>query len=286
MGFKFNQTRSLEENVRRLYKKGAKKVALALEQSDELAGIHAARKEIKRLCAALRLLCPDISDGACRRSMRPLRKAAKLLGPPRDARVLLQTLKELSSRFNGALPAKSLAHLKKSLVKNCQTARAMFDRNQTARRVCRLLKKSQKRVGKMSLKGKSWPLLEQNLRKSFAGSREAFENALADQSPERFHEWRKRVQDVRNQIELLNSRNGISLASLKDLSQILGLDHDVFTLRKFFEAQFAAKARKLKIQALNESIKPFEEKLQVTTLTRGASFYSGPAARRKPKYSI
>jgi CHAD domain-containing protein len=274
MAFKFKKTQSLAENLLRLYKKGAKKVVLALDQSGGLPGIHEARKEIKRLRAVLRLLRPEMSGRDCRRAMRPLRKAAKLLGPPRDARVLLETLNQLGSRFKGALPQKSLAHLKNMLVENCETARTQFAGNHAARRVCRFLKKSQKRARKISLKRKSRRRLEQNLGKSFAGSRTAFENAQAGQSPENFHEWRKRVQDVRNQIELLDSRKEISLTSdLKDLSQILGREHDIFMLREFVEAHYAGRAQKLKIRPLNESLKSFEEKLQVTALTRGTTFY-------------
>jgi CHAD domain-containing protein len=208
--------------------------------------------------------------------MRPLRKAAKLLGPPRDARVLLETLNELNSRFEGALPRKSVAHLKSVLERNSETARVQFAESEGACRVCRLIRKSRKRVREITLKSRSWRQLEQNLGGSFIGSRTAFETARTEQSAENFHEWRKRVQDVRNQIDLLDSRKGAALSPvLKDLSQILGLDHDMVMLRKFAESHFASKLQRLRIRPLNESLKPFEEKLQVTILSRGAALYAG-----------
>jgi CHAD domain-containing protein len=205
--------------------------------------------------------------------MRPLQKAAKLLGPPRDACVLLETLNELSHRFADALPQKSLELLKTTLLENCATAQAEFDRQEAAPRICRLLKKSRKRVGRIKLK-RSWRSLELGLGKSFGSSHAAFETAYTEQSSENFHEWRKRVQDVRNQIELLDSRKETSLGEdLKYLSQTLGLDHDIFMLRHFFESHYSSKNQRAKIRPLDESLRPFEEKLRQSVLTRGTTFY-------------
>jgi len=273
MAFRFKKTQSLSENVRRLYKKGTKNVIRALDGPDDLQGIHLARKEIKRLRAVLRLLRPEINDRDCRRVMRPLQKAAKLLGPPRDARVLLETLQELSRRFADALPQQSLAVLGATLIENCAAAHAEFDRNEAARRVCRLLKKSQKSMRKIKLK-RSWRSLELGLGKTFGSSRAAFEIAYTEQSPENFHDWRKRVQDVRNQIELLDSRKETSLGEdLKFLSQTLGFDHDIFLLRHFFESHYSTKTQKAKIRPLDQSLRPYEEKLRQSVLTRGTTFY-------------
>jgi len=259
--------------VRRLYRKGAKNVIRALDGPDDLPGIHQARKEIKRLRAVLRLLRPEINDRDCRRVTRPLQKAAKLLGPPRDARVLLETLNELSRRFADALPQRSLAVLEATLAENCAAAHAAFDRNEAARRVCRLLKKSQKRMRKIKLK-RSWRSLELGIGKSFGNSRAAFETAYTEQSPENFHQWRKRIQEVRNQIELLDSRKETSLGEdLKYLSHTLGLDHDIFMLRHFFESHYSTKAQKTKIRPLDQSLRPYEEKLRQSVLARGTTFY-------------
>ena len=91
--------RSATATVRAALLQHAASAALALASSSPSAlHVHAARKQIKRARAALRLLRGALAVLTYRREDAALRRAARALNSARDARVLLRTLEALRRR--------------------------------------------------------------------------------------------------------------------------------------------------------------------------------------------
>jgi hypothetical protein len=70
-------------------------------------GVHAARKDVKRLRALLRLHRGALRNATYRRENHALRDAARELSALRDAHVLVQTVDALADRYAGQVPKRA-----------------------------------------------------------------------------------------------------------------------------------------------------------------------------------
>jgi hypothetical protein len=70
---------------------------------DPSACIHAARKDLKKLRAAIRLLRRELGDELYRAENERYREAGRALAPSRDAEVKVETLEALRERCAGRL---------------------------------------------------------------------------------------------------------------------------------------------------------------------------------------
>src|ERR1700690_4419144 len=96
MSFQLKRKESVSDGIRRIVKR---EIGTALEQlasrgqSDE--AVHEARKCLKKVRAALRLVRDELGGPAYRRENFALRDAARPLTEVRDATMLVETLERL-----------------------------------------------------------------------------------------------------------------------------------------------------------------------------------------------
>jgi CHAD domain-containing protein len=192
--------------------------SLGSGQDDE--AVHAARKDCKRIRAALRLLRGCLGSRIYRRENRRIRDAAKLLRPARDAFVLRELLR--------TLPRRPIT-LQRGLESEYRAQRRALDR-QGARSALKRL--SATRQNLLAL-----PALHSETASVIAGARRVYKvGRKAHRKARRkhdaaLHEWRKQAKYRLNQLELLKTVFNVKVTRLRrrahKLAEALGDDHDL-----------------------------------------------------------
>lgn len=235
MPFHFKQNESLNKAVRRLCRERITQARKNLKNCKRAEALHNARKEIKKLRAILRLTREDIGKKTYRQETKALRRAAKGLAGPRDARVQAATFENLRVDFRNSLLTKPFEKISAALRENCRKHAESFQKNKPS--VKHILRKMRRRTGELKIKSDGWPAIEPGLKRGYRRGQSAFETARQDPLPEHFHEWRKRVKDLDYQLRLLYPIQPEELRpaieALEKLGELLGDDHDLALLKQF-----------------------------------------------------
>jgi CHAD domain-containing protein len=193
----------------------------ALKRSEPTAKrVHKVRRDIKKARAALRLLKASLlPEDSFKRENRLARDAARLLGPARDAAAIQNSWRALK-----------LPPLK------ADAAEADVSRDSaTFKKAADLLLQARKGASKFAAGPAGWGPLGEALKASYRVGLRAWRRVQEEPSDANYHQWRKRVKDLRYQLELLDPDRDPGLASqskaLKQLSDRLGQDHDLSVLR-------------------------------------------------------
>lgn len=215
--------------------------------SDLDVSIHEARKSMKRLRAMLRLVRDEIGEDRYRFENNLLRNTARLMGPTRDAAVLVETVGMLRDRFGTHLRRSAFSTLETKLIERHASARAdLLDGGDQLRRVVHAMRSARARyrawpveteqpVGRHShVVPHSFESLEPGLRRTYRRGRREMRVAGETPSGHNFHQWRKRVKYLRHQMELLRPTfpaviDGY-IAALDQLGEVLGEEHDLAEL--------------------------------------------------------
>jgi CHAD domain-containing protein len=207
---------------------------------DELGGrsdstreqaVHEARKDMKKLRALLRLVRGELGDRVYRVENAAFRDIARQLAGVRDADVMLTTLGQLEERY-GELPG-AARRLRPALVAHRFRASAGSVKP-ASKAAAAGLAEARDRVADWPLGTDSFEALEDGLARSYRQGRRDFRRARRDASPERVHEWRKRVKDLWYHLSLLDGTWKPVVSALAgeahELSDRLGDDHDLAVL--------------------------------------------------------
>ena len=259
MTFALQPDEDLAAGLRRVVAEEAGDAAsrlLAAQAGDEPVGpaVHAARKGVKKLRCVVRLLRPVLGEERRARTNDELRAAAALLGPARDAAVMVELLREVSG---AEVPARSSGERRGGgghvdVEPAVQAVRRRRDALEDVVRhgdgAC-----SAARLRAVAAAVDHWPLdgdaevlaagvadglarvSEQERRRRAAVLRLRAGSASDDGAhvlDEALHDWRKRVKDLWHASRLLAPRGpaGASTADLDALGDLLGADHDAAVL--------------------------------------------------------
>jgi CHAD domain-containing protein len=206
------------------------------ERSLSDAGVHDARKRFKEIRSTLRLVRAELGEKAFQRENQALRDAGRPLSTLRDAKVLVDSLDHLVEHFNGRIHLKSVATLRRQLLERRRAARKqVILRDHAISRVVRDVRAVRNRVDRWPLQHRGWKALEDGLLTVYAGGREATRQITDRSSDDELHEWRKRAQYLRYELELLEPIWSDIVTPLADqthhLTDLLGDDHDLVVLR-------------------------------------------------------
>ena len=196
----------------------------------DLAGaVHATRKDLKKLRAAVRLVRGELGKPLARAENRRYRDAGRMLSGSRDAEVKPETLAALRERFGDELPAGDSEHWARALARErddpAGAARGEAGRIDEARRAIEAGRDS---ILEWPLETGSRELLEPGLRRSYRQGRRAMKRTRADPSARNVHEWRKRAKDLRYQLRIVGADTG----QMHALTDLLGEYHDLTVLRE------------------------------------------------------
>lgn len=239
MAFRLKLQEDLAEGVRRV---ALEQVEIAEQKLAAVDGaptaIHDVRRCLKRLRALSRLLRPALADAVYAREAKRLAGIGRLLSEERDLQVMRETLARLEAR-SGPLPNGTGGRVKKLLANGGRRSKG---RNATAERRQEAIAQLA-RVRKFFSTGpKDLPfdVLAEGLEHAYRKGRKAFRHVHRHPSDETIHALRKAVQ-LHWRHMLLLSRGwpealGARAHEARELSRLLGDDHDIAVLLGFIRA--------------------------------------------------
>jgi CHAD domain-containing protein len=194
---------------------------------------HGARKEMKRVRAALRLLRPALGRKAYRWANARVRDAATPLTAVRDATALLQTLNKLKSLQEVGELRALMTNLHRQLLKNCRAQRRAVT-PQCLRQITQRLDQTADRLRARAPKMPDLAAAHRGIMRIYRAGRKAYRLARRHRATEALHEWRKQVKYLYNDVELMCCTYQVSLGTVgrhsKRLAALLGDDHDLAVL--------------------------------------------------------
>lgn len=241
MAFRFRLDEPIQKGFRRI---GAEQIERALGQlaarQDPAAEIHEARKCLKRVRALLRLGREGLGADVFETENRRFGDIAGRLAPARDDHVLSETLLKLEAGDGDLARRGVLRRLRVAvLAGRDETAVAGADPAVLVD-VQGELSDAMERFRRLSLKPATTATLIAGLERSYRRGRNAIERAYETGDDEAFHRWRKGVQAHWRHMALLTrlwpQTMEARVAAARDLSQILGDDHDLSLLIGRIEA--------------------------------------------------
>ncbi|MBK5220776.1 MAG: CHAD domain-containing protein [Thermoleophilia bacterium] len=280
--FRLKHGEEVGAGLRRIVRGRIEKALHALEheaRDDPAAAIHSARKDLKKIRSALRLVREELGDELYEAENSRYREAGRALSGSRDAAVKVETLDALEQRFGREAPSASAGGWRQLLERERDEAAAArgTDPNAFAAPVA-ALKAGRDASDGWPLDGGSWSLIGPGLERSYRRGRKAAARLAADPDPELVHEWRKRCKDLWYQLRLIRSAWPELLEETVDrtheLADLLGDHHDLTVLG----ADLAARADVGSKPLLGELIERRQAELLAAALALGERIYAA-----KPK---
>ena len=211
--------------------RSARSLAAAAAQDPEKA-VHEYRKSIRRARSLLALLRPSLGGTATRGITEELKRAFHDTGLLRDRDVLVATLSGLADDPVLFVEAAEFAARLSEGPDRPPSA-------QTLQGAAPILKPLPAALEVTLPRDYSTPDLERGLTRTYRRTRQALERAVETKTDADFHEWRKRLKDLRYQIELLASSGSRVLKSrekaLGELARDLGAVTDLSVLCREIE---------------------------------------------------
>lgn len=241
MAFRLVPGTDITQNVREI---GTEQIDRSLKKfsgkSNKTKAVHETRKSMKRLRALLHLIKPAMRKSDFRRDEARLKAIARSLSGARDMQAMSETVVKLEAcediRVSPTVAKKLRAHLearRDDAEKNLTGA--------TTTQTRQMLREARKDFAQLALQQDDFDLLSQTIKADYRKARRAFRHAYQSGHDEAFHDWRKYVQRHWRQLLLVAPswpralRPHIALA--KDLSEVLGEDHDLSVLADYIESQ-------------------------------------------------
>ncbi|MCW8127752.1 CHAD domain-containing protein [Microbulbifer halophilus] len=189
----------------------------------EEEAVHATRKHCKKLRALLRLVRGELGD-LYRYENAHYRTLANTLSTSRDAVSLRDALEKLS-------PDDKFPQIQSFLESRIQRTE-----EPALRTAAELLHQGAARIDHWPLDHLRWRNARKGYRRSYKRARKAMKKAFEEETPEQFHEYRKRVKDHWYHTRLLEDKYAEALGGrrkpLKKLASALGDWRDLQLLRR------------------------------------------------------
>jgi CHAD domain-containing protein len=238
MAFRFKLGEAIEKGFHRIGVEQIERARAQLSAHQEPAiEVHEARKCIKRTRALLRLGRIGLGETVYRAENAHFRSIAAALSSARDDHVLLETILKLIAADDGKTGA-ALARLKEAVL-----AQRFLEPNGVATgRVdaTAALERALRRFRRLTLEPDTFETLEQGLVRNYRKAVKRRNAAYVEGTDEAFHNWRKCVQTHQRHMALLSKPwpplFEAHVEAARELSQILGDDHDLAVLRQRISA--------------------------------------------------
>lgn len=233
MPYRFKIDEPVEKGFRRIAREQLEAALQELAAPEvQPKGVHECRKSLKRLRALVRLAASALGKDSARKRTNALSEIAQLLAGRRDQTVMLDTVQKLTAE-TGPDGALTLAPLNAHFAKSLGDARQPLDPGCAAKARLMLLREA-KKFSRARIRKRGFSALEGGLEKSYRHARKSLKIAYSEPADETFHTLRKSVQWHWRQMSLLArawpDEFAVRVAAARELSQILGDDHDLAML--------------------------------------------------------
>jgi CHAD domain-containing protein len=243
--------------------------------------IHEARKDVKKIRSALRLVRDEIGDDAWRRENDHYRDVARKLSSFRDAEILVEALDGLGERF-GPTARERFDGFRRQLDEENRAAHDDGSVERAMAGAAAELATGRSSIDGLTLDGDGWELIAPGLHRSYRRGRKRLRAVEEEASVTNLHELRKRVKDLWYQLRLIRDADRGMLEPLADhahdLSDHLGDDHDLALLREEAQRRRDAFASPADQRHLLQEIDQRRGELQFAAISLGERIYA-----EKPK---
>ena len=243
--------------------------------------IHEARKGVKKIRSALRLVRDEIGDDVWRRENEHYRDVARKLSSFRDAEILVQALDGLGERFGPTARAR-VEGLREQLEEENTSSHDDGSVERAMAGAAAELAAGRSRIDALPLDGDGWELVAPGFHRSYRRGRKRLRAVEEEASVTNLHELRKRVKDLWYQLRLIQDADKHMLGNLADqahdLSDHLGDDHDLALLREQVQTRREVFAIPSHQRHLLEEIDRRRGELQFAAISLGERIYA-----EKPK---
>jgi len=248
------------EAVRRIAAEQIERARSDADEDDRREAVHEARKRCKKIRALLRLVRPCFED-TYRAENAWFRDAARELSELRDATSMIECFDALAERYGERIDASEGRSVRAALEKRREELEDEQDVGARLERFRDAMKAARGRVDSWSFDAgqEGVDAVRGGLAKTTRRAVRAFETARDEPTPEKLHEWRKRVKYHRYHVRLLRevwpAGLGARLEAVHRLSDLLGDDHDLAVLRRTLteeEARFGPRSRLASLLGLVE----------------------------------
>ena len=258
-----------------------------IEDQDET--IHDARRRFKRVRSVLRLVRYEIGKkNNCRENLC-YRDAGRRLSALRNGAVVGQTLEKVIRQFSDQIAVDYLSDFRRALASS--SALRLRVEGKVISEVAVSIRAARRRVTKWPVKGGNFSSLRVGLKDTYRRGRRSYATTVADPRAENFHEWRKEVCYLRNQVRILRPIQPDALdrllKELRELEDCLSENHDLDVLRRWFIAVIEKSHDQLHPEPLLALISERQMELQSMSIPMGERIYlEGPEAfvRRFERY--
>ncbi|HEY6636201.1 MAG TPA: CHAD domain-containing protein [Solirubrobacterales bacterium] len=244
--------------------------------------VHEARKDVKKIRSALRLVRDQIGDEIWRRENDHYREVARTLSSFRDAEILVEALDGLAGRFGSEAEGRFDA-LRQQLESENRAAHDDGSLERAMAEAAAGLAAGRGRIAQLPLEGDGWDLIGPGLHRTYRRGRKRLRAAEDEASVTNLHEFRKRVKDLWYQLRLIRDADKHMLGDLADhahdLSDHLGDDHDLALLREVVQRRRAAFADPSDKRHLIEEIDQRRGELQFAAISLGERIYADKPKR-------
>jgi CHAD domain-containing protein len=242
---------------------------------DPAAPVHGARKDLKKLRAAVRLLRRELGDDLYRAENARYRDAGRQLSATRDAEVKLRTLEALCERFPERLAGEAVGEWRQGLDRERREAVAAAHGGASIAVARNAVEAGRARVAAWPLRTESWKLVGPGVERSYRRGREAMRRAAEDRSGDSLHEWRKRAKDLWYHLRILEGALPAPLAGSVEradaLADTLGDHHDLAVLRAdLLDRALPPAARPVLVAAIEQR----QEELAAAAFEQGETLYA------------
>jgi len=195
--------------------------------------IHEARKSVKKIRGALRLVRPELGK-AFRDENRRFRDLGHHLSELRDAQAILEVFDSIAAQYAGNLQKNALTEIRYGIEAAKREKEQSIGIEKLIRTAVGTLRGAGKRVAGWPLQKDGFRAIAPGLKLTYRSGRKALAKAQSDPHPLNYHDFRKRVKDHWYHIRLLESLwtevQQARESSLHQLETWLGDDHNLVVL--------------------------------------------------------
>ncbi len=293
-GFELSPRQTFAANFVRLARDRFTVVLASLAGDPEKGGpdahaVHAARKDLKRLRALLRLARAGLGEETFRRENTTARDAGRELSAVRDAQVLIKALETLKGELYGRVAPETLESVHGWLQAGVEAAGNALRTQDRLPRAVALLSAARERIDTWPWQHgeDAWRVPGEGLQKVYRAARRAMHRAASDGQEGDFHEWRKQVKRLGAHVQLLGPlsprRSGVMDKALGKLADRLGDEHDLAVLADTLAQHHDPAVSPTDLEVIARVIGERRTELRKKACKRGRRFFragAGKFARR------
>ncbi len=274
-GFHLKSSESTGKGVRRLLRRQIDNLNYLLEQArsgDDC--VHDIRKTFKKARALLRLARSDLGREVYERENACLRDAARAYRDVRDAQVLVSCFDQVGKVHRHDVDDPLWNQIHERLVADAQQAVIALASRNPFEATAAAVNGFGSRLDDWKPSSHDFSDVLRGARKTYRSGRRAFHQAGDEPSVENLHEWRKQAKYLWHELEVLGKVGPRGLRrigkKLHKLTQILGDDHDLASLRARLDSQGLAETT---AAPLVQSIERQREELQQRAFKLGKRLF-------------